>query len=231
MKKIIALVLVMLMCLSFAACGGESLSKEESPKLTAESEIIGKWQYYTGFTTWNFIFNEDMTCSYWSGVNEPDYSTYKMDNGELFIEGLDWQLYYELSDGVMRFWQDSLHSDGSRSTWEFSKDTTYDPSDVTGIILTEQMIDEIEQEYTSSTFPDVLLAIMTLRYENLEFTDWEMTNAKKIDQYTFVLYGVLYAKDNYGQYYKQNSNVIFTAVEDAEKESGYSIDWDVEFVD
>lgn len=226
MKKFISMLLVGIMCISLCACGGES-----SPKLTAEEEIIGKWVYDTGITTWNFVFNEDMTCSYWAGAREPENSTYKMENGELVIEDLDWKLYYELSDEEMRFWQDTTHDDGSRSEWEFTKDTTYNSSDITTLALTEEMLDEIEEEYTDSDFSLMLLAYLTLSYEDFEFTDWEFTDSEKTDPYTYVVYGVVYAEDNYGEKYYQNTDVIFTAVEDTEEASGYKIKWDVEFVE
>lgn len=224
MRKIISIILMLAICLSLAACSVGSDSK-----LTAEEAIIGKWIYNTGFTTWNFVFNTDMTCSYWSGAREPNLSKYKMENGEIVIEGLDWKLYYELLDGKMKFWQDTPHDDGSRSTWEFTKDTTYNPSDITSLALTDIMVDEIEEKYTASSFTAVLLAYLTLNYKELEFTDWEVTKAKKADPYTYVVYGVLYAKDNYGQKYRQNANVIFTAVNDT-TESGYSIKWNVELI-
>lgn len=50
------------MCVFLFACGepGSKIIAEEeiSPSITVEEEIIGKWIYYTGFTTWSFVFNE-----------------------------------------------------------------------------------------------------------------------------------------------------------------------------
>ena len=219
-KKLVFLPLVTLICIFLFACGGLS------SKVTAEEEIIGKWTYYTGFTTWNFIFDEDMTCSYWSGANEPTNTTYEMGNGKLIIADLDWNFYYEIVNEELEL---STHDDGSRSEWKFTKDSTYDPADITTLALTEDMLDEIEEKYTSSSFSETLLFYMSTIYKDLEFTDWEITKSQKKDPYTYVVYGKLYAKDNYGDNYKQNSNIIFTVVEDTEGENGYSIKWDVEF--
>lgn len=49
MKKIIALLLVAVMCFAFVACGGES----------AKKEIVGKWKIDDG--PWTMTFNEDGT--------------------------------------------------------------------------------------------------------------------------------------------------------------------------
>lgn len=229
MKRLVALLLALVMCLSLCACGGGSSSKDFES--TAEDEIIGKWVYNTGITTWNFVFNEDMTCSYWAGTREPSNSTYTMENGELVIKGLKWDLFYEFANGKIRFWNNTTHDDGSQSQWEFTKDTTYDPSAITGLALTAEMIEEIEAEYNAEYFPTIILTYLTLKIDDLEFTDWEVTKAKKTDPYTYVVYGILYAKDNYGKKYYQNSNVIFTVVEDAKEASGYSIKWDIKFTD
>lgn len=83
-----------------------------------------------------------MTCSYWSGVREPENSTYKMEKGELIIADLDWNFYYEMVNDELVFWQDTTHSDGSRSEWTFTRDSTYNPSDITTLVLTEDMLDE-----------------------------------------------------------------------------------------
>lgn len=224
MKKKLVFLLTTLMCVFLFACD------ESSSKKTAEEEIIGKWIYYTGFTTWNFVFNEDMTCSYWSGASEPKNTTYEMKNGELTIAGLDWNFYYEILNEELKFWQDTTHSDGSKSEWKFTKDITYNPADITTLVLTKDMLDEIEEEYTSSSFSTILLFYMNQRYKNFEFTDWKITKSKKKDPYTYVVYCVLYAKDNYGDKYYQNSNIIFTAVEDDKEKSGYCIQWDIELV-
>lgn len=197
----------------------------------AQEEIVGKWVYHTGFTTWNFVFNEDMTCTYWAGTREPRDSTYKMENGKLTIEDLDWDLYYELSKGNIRFWQDTQHDDGSRSQWEFIKDNTYNPSDSKNLALTENMVEEIEAEYKGAHFSTILLTYLSMKYDNLDFTDWKVTNAEKTDPYTYVVYGVVYAENNYGEKYYQNTNITFTVGEDAEESKGYSIDWDIEFVE
>ena len=47
----------------------------------------------------------------------------------------------------------------------------------------------------------------------------------------FILYILIYAKDNYGEKYRQNVNITFTVEEDQEEESGYSIKWVLEFVE
>ena len=51
MKKIFALLLVAVMCLSLVACGGGSGS--------AKKEIVGEWKIDDG--PWTLIFNEDGT--------------------------------------------------------------------------------------------------------------------------------------------------------------------------
>ena len=48
MKKIIALLLLAIMCLSFVACGNKT-----------EKEIVGKWESSNG--NYSFTFNEDGT--------------------------------------------------------------------------------------------------------------------------------------------------------------------------
>lgn len=231
MKRKITILLLTILSLFLFACGKES--KEANQKITVEEAIIGKWEYHTGFTTWNFIFNEDMTCSYWSGVSEPEESTYTMENESLIVEGLEWDFYYKLENEELRFWNETLHDDGSRSEWEFTKDTTYNPEEQPStLFLTDDMLDEIEEKYTSSSMLLQLQILLNASYdEDFEVVDWEVGNAKKTDPYTFVVYGKLYIEDNYGEKYYQNTNITYTAVEDSEEESGYSIERDVDFVD
>ena len=221
MKKKLGVLLVTIICVFLSACGGA----------TAEEEIIGRWTYNTGITTWNFVFNEDMTCSYWAGAKEPQNSTYKMESGELTIDNSDWEFYYEIKGKELQFRYEAMYDDGTKKIWRFVKDTTYNPKDITSLALTKSMLAEIEEEATSASFYQKLLLFMNLQYEDLEFTEWKITDMKKTDPYTYVVYGVLYARNNYGEKYYQNSNVIFTMVEDAEKENGYSIKWEIKLVE
>ena len=61
MKKILALLLVAVMCLSFVACNSNSDSNSDVEK--AEKDIVGEWVCVTGSPT--YIFNEDGTGSYY----------------------------------------------------------------------------------------------------------------------------------------------------------------------
>ena len=83
MKKLIALLLVAVMCLSLVACGSENAPAKEKEEL-----IIGKWLFDNGYT---IIFNADhggkMLAAEeyeikWSYDEELDYYPCKMISGE-----------------------------------------------------------------------------------------------------------------------------------------------------
>lgn len=234
MKKILSLLLAFAVCVSLCACGGSEAqidSDESSPAddLTPEEAIVGKWYYNTGITVWNFVFNEDGSCRYWSGNKESNHSTYSLRDNVLTIEGLDWELAYALSDGEFEWYL--THEDGDK--WYFTKDDSYDPNAITSLELTSAMVDEIEAEIESEDFETLILFYEQLTFESdkdFTFTDLEISNHKKTSQYEYTAFGTIYAEDNYGDLYKQNVDIVFTAEEDSEEDSGYSIKWDIEFV-
>lgn len=109
-----------------------------------------------------------------------------------------------------------------------------DTSETVTLVLTDNMVNEIKSRIESSTFHLIVLYYEQLLIGNdldLEFTDLEIANHKQTDLYTYKAYGTLYATDNYNREYYQNIDIVFTAEKDDEEDSGYSIDWDVEFVD
>lgn len=219
MKKIIySLLFFILVISSICGCGS----------IKAEKEIIGKWTYNTGLATWNFVFNEDGTCSHWSGTNEPDNSTYSMGDGILKVDDLEgWNFYYTIENNEFNFYHDMEEY----NDWKFKKDYTYNPDTPKSLALTEDMIEEIEDKIESDEFETVILISQGAKFKDYTFTSVEFKNHKKTDPYTYKLYGVLYAEDNYGDKYRQNFDVTFIAVNDSSTKTGYSIDWTLQLVD
>lgn len=228
MKKFILLVLSLAMLFSLCACG--SSTPNESADISPEKAIVGKWCYNTGITTWNFIFNEDGSCSYWSGNKESTQTTYIIENDKIHIADLDnWDFSYTITEGKFEL----LVTQESGNIWRFTKDNTYDPSAITTLELTDEMIDEIEAKINDKDFIILYLATQQLTFksdEDLTFTDLEIASQKKTSQYTYTVFGTIYAKDNYNKKYRQNVNIVFTAVEDNKEDTGYSIKWNSEFV-
>lgn len=82
MKKIIALLLVAVMCLSFVACGNNA-DKENTgnnaetnntqvsdKKAEAEKAILGTWERKVDNVTITFTFNSDNTCVWKTDLDE-----------------------------------------------------------------------------------------------------------------------------------------------------------------
>ena len=145
MKKLSALILVILILVTFAGCGEKTGEKE--PQYTAEQAIIGKWIYHTGFTTWNFVFNADGTCSYWSGINESDYSTYTMTDGNLRVEDLeDWEFYYTFENDILNLY----HAMDEYVDWKFLHVPMDEPRDT--LMLTSEMVKDIKAKIEDDTY-------------------------------------------------------------------------------
>lgn len=229
MKKPLLIVLTLAMLFSLCACGsGES----NAPEIKPEEAIIGKWDYALTFSDFHFVFNSDGNVKHWSNNNESKYDKYTIDGDKIIIDNLadEWDIRYKIENGMFEVYL--IEEDGDIST--FSKDESYDPEAITTLELTEEMVDEIEEKINDSKFKLVVLTYETMAFKgdkDLTFTDLDITNQKKTSQYEYTAFGVIYAKDNYGEKYRQNVNITFTVEEDQEEESGYSIKWVLEFVE
>ena len=108
-------------------------------------------------------------------------------------------------------------------------------SDPVFVELNSDICKKIEAKINEDvgTGKNIFLLAVTLTYEEtgLTFTDVKITKKKQEDRYTYIAYGVIYAKDNYDEKYKQNINLVYTAVKSEEEECGYEIMWDLIFVD
>lgn len=206
-------------------------NEASTSEIVEKAAISGKWDYNTGFTVWHFIFDRDNSCRYWSGNRESNNTTYVLNNGNLVIDGLDWEFQYQiLENGTLELCH--IQEDGDK--WHFTKDTAYAPNAMTTLELTSEMVDEIENKIEDDDFETLVLFYeqMTAGKElDVTFTGMDIKNHKKTSQHTYTAFGTVYAEDNYGKKYYQNIDIVFTAEEDAEEATGYSIKWDVEFVD
>lgn len=91
--------------------------------------------------------------------------------------------------------------------------------------LTNEMLNEIKRQVTGEKYELIMLALIKMHYklEDYTYTDFEVTNKKQTDDYTYKVYAKIHYEDNYGGRYYDTMNVIYTAKEDAEEEKGYSI--------
>lgn len=93
--------------------------------------------------------------------------------------------------------------------------------------LTKDMIAEIEEKISGSTFPLMICAYFAVAYplDDYTYTDFEVTSSKKFDDYTYRVYGKLYIKDNYGKTSYVKAYAVYKAVQSNEASTGYEIKW------
>ncbi|MBQ2861777.1 MAG: hypothetical protein IJE83_03200 [Oscillospiraceae bacterium] len=217
MKKILALILTFVMLVSFCGCGPD----KKEPQYTEDQAIVGKWIYYTGFTTWNFVFNADGTCSYWSGINESKNSTYTMADGNLYVEALEeWEFYYTFENNILNLY----HTMEEDDDWKFSHVPIDEPRD--SLMLTSEMVNDIKEKIEDDTYEIALQFTLQTIIKDYNILGVEIKSHEKIDQYTYAAYLIVDFEDNYGDKFYDKLELHYTVVEDAKEPKGYAIDID-----
>ena len=94
--------------------------------------------------------------------------------------------------------------------------------------LTNSMIKEIEEENERMiSYPTLAYLYINAFYEfdsdTYSFDNFEVTNQKKKDDYTYIVYGKLYYRDNYNKLYYDKVQIIYMAEKDLESSEGYTV--------
>lgn len=102
----------------------------------------------------------------------------------------------------------------------------------TKLELTDEMLDEISDTINGAGYRFPVFTMMRIKSklgDKYNYSDYEITNKKQTDDYTYTVYIKFYYTDNYGNGYTDTMDAIFTAVEDLTTEKGYSIETDYRF--
>lgn len=102
----------------------------------------------------------------------------------------------------------------------------------TKLKLTDEMLDEISDKIKGADYEFPVFTIMKIKSklgDKYNYSDYEITNKKQTDDYTYTVYIKFYYEDNYGNGYTDTMDAIFTAVEDTTTQKGYSIETDYRF--
>lgn len=92
--------------------------------------------------------------------------------------------------------------------------------------LTAEMIEELEERIEKWNYEigiALYIAATTTSTDDYSITDFEMTNHKKTDKYTYTVYGKLYYKDNYNNSMYDKIELKYKAVKDESEEKGYRL--------
>ena len=206
-------------------------NKDTNNQKNPKEAIIGEWTYYTGFTTWYFMFNKDGSCEHHSGNNESKYSSYVInENQHIDVADLEnWDFYYKIEDNVFSLY----HAVESGNDWKFVKSSKTSNETKTypnSLMLNDEMLKAIKAKISDKNYSEVIGWSFRFAFKDLKEAKFEITNQKKESQYTYVVYGVLYGKDNYNQSIKQNVKIVYYCIENKSESTGYEIKMDTQLV-
>lgn len=90
------------------------------------------------------------------------------------------------------------------------------------LILTDEMLADIKAQ-TYDVYFSSNISILLTKYSGMSVSNYEVTNQRQTDDYSYTVFGIAEYTDDYGKNHSEKINVVFCAVPDGN--AGYSIDF------